>query len=227
MINRRSTMGMFSRFTDIINANINSMLDKAEEPEKMIKLIIQEMEETLVEVRSAAAKQIAEKKTVLRNIRDMESRVVNWQEKAELALSKSREDLAKSALIEKQSCTQKLAELNEELAQFDEYLTAVQQDSQRLQDKLTEAKCKQEAYAIRQQSAEVRLKVREKAAIHNIDETINKFERYQQKIDRVEAEVEAYDMTSAKDLTSQFRELENDDNIEKELEQLKKKVVNG
>ena len=212
-------MGMFSRFTDIINANINSMLDKAEDPEKMIKLIIQEMEETLVEVRSTAAKQIAEKKTLLRNIRDMESRVANWQEKAELALSKHREDLAKSALIEKQSCTQKLTELNEELAQFDEYLTAVQQDSQRLQDKLTEAKRKQEAYAIRQQSAEVRLKVR--------DEAINKFERYQQKIDRVEAEVEAYDMTSAKDLNSQFRELENDDNIEKELEQLKKKVVNG
>ncbi|WP_077283588.1 phage shock protein PspA [Cognaticolwellia aestuarii] len=220
-------MGMFSRFTDIINANINSMLDKAEDPEKMIKLIIQEMEETLVEVRSTAAKQIAEKKTLLRNIRDMESRVANWQEKAELALSKHREDLAKSALIEKQSCTQKLTELNEELAQFDEYLTAVQQDSQRLQDKLTEAKRKQEAYAIRQQSAEVRLKVREKAAVHNIDEAINKFERYQQKIDRVEAEVEAYDMTSAKDLNSQFRELENDDNIEQELEQLKKKVVNG
>ncbi|WP_085300665.1 phage shock protein PspA [Cognaticolwellia mytili] len=220
-------MGMFSRFTDIINANINSMLDKAENPEKMIKLIIQEMEETLVEVRSTAAKHIAEKKTVMRNIRDMESRVANWQQKAELALTKGREDLAKAALVEKQSCAQKLAEFNEELSQFDEYLTAVQQDGQRLQEKLSEAKRKQEAYRVRQQSAEVRLKVREKAAVHNIDEAISKFERYQQKIDRVEAEVEAYDMTSAKDLNSQFRELENDENIEQELEQLKKKVVNG
>lgn len=220
-------MGMFSRFTDIINANINSMLDKAENPEKMIKLIIQEMEETLVEVRSTAAKHIAEKKTVMRNIREMESRVANWQQKAELALSKGREDLAKSALVEKQNCTQKLAEFNEELAQFDEYLTAVQQDGQRLQEKLTEAKRKQDAYKVRQQSAEVRLKVREKAAVYNIDEAISKFERYQQKIDRVEAEVEAYDMTSAKDLDSQFRELEKDENIEQELEQLKQKVVNG
>ena len=220
-------MGMFSRFTDIINANINSMLDKAENPEKMIKLIIQEMEETLVEVRSTAAKHIAEKKTVMRNIRDMESRVANWQQKAELALTKGREDLAKAALVEKQSCAQKLAEFNEELSQFDEYLTAVQQDGQRLQEKLSEAKRKQEAYRVCQQSAEVRLKVREKAAVHNIDEAISKFERYQQKIDRVEAEVEAYDMTSAKDLNSQFRELENDENIEQELEQLKKKVVNG
>ena len=220
-------MGMFSRFTDIINANINAMLDKAEEPEKMIKLIIQEMEETLVEVRSTAAKQIAEKKTVMRNVRDMEKRVDNWQKKAELALRKGREDLAKSALIEKQNCTQKLVEFNAELAQLDEYLMAVQQDSQRLQDKLTEAKRKQEAFAMRQQSAEVRLKVREKAAIYNIDEAISKFERYQQKIDRVEAEVEAYDMTASKDLDSQFRELENDENIEQELEQLKKKVANG
>lgn len=220
-------MGMFSRFTDIVNANINSMLDKAENPEKMIKLIIQEMEETLVEVRSTAAKHIAEKKTVMRNIRDMESRVANWQQKAELAITKGREDLAKSALVEKQSCAQKLAEFNEELSHFDEFLTAVQQDGQRLQDKLSEAKRKQEAYAMRQQSAQVRLKVREKAAVYNIDEAISKFERYQQKIDRVEAEVEAYDMTTAKDLDSQFRELETNENIEQELEQLKKKVVNG
>jgi phage shock protein A len=220
-------MGMFSRFTDIINANINSMLDKAENPEKFIMFIIQEMEETLVEVRSTAAKHIAEKKTVMRNIRDMESRVANWQQKAELALTKGREDLAKAALVEKQSCAQKLVEFNEELGQFDEYLTAVQQDGQRLQEKLSEAKRKQDAYRVRQQSAEVRLKVREKAAVHNIDEAISKFERYQQKIDRVEAEIEAYDMTSSKDLNSQFRELENDENIEQELEQLKKKVVNG
>jgi phage shock protein A len=220
-------MGMFSRFTDIINANINAMLDKAEEPEKMIKLIINEMEETLVEVRSSAAKYIAEKKTIMRNIRDMENRVTNWHTKAELALTKGREDLAKSALVEKQTCTQKLAEFNEELVQIDEHLIAVQQDSQRLQDKLSEAKRKQEAFALRQQSAEVRLKVREKAVIHNIDEAINKIERYQQKIDRVEAEVEAYDMTSSNDLDSQFRALESDENVEQELEQLKQKVANG
>ncbi|MGB1262084.1 MAG: phage shock protein PspA [Cognaticolwellia sp.] len=218
---------MFSRFTDIINANINAMLDKAEDPEKMIKLIIQEMEETLVEVRSTAAKHIAEKKTVLRNIREMESRVANWQQKAELALQKDREDLAKSALVEKQTCTQNLADFTQELAQFDEFLTAVQEDAQRLQDKLTEAKRKQDAFAMRQKSAEVRLKVRKKAAVYNIDEAIGKFERYQQKIDRVEAEVEAYDMTASQSLDSQFRQLENEENVEQELAQLKQKVVNA
>jgi phage shock protein A len=218
-------MGMFTRFTDIINANINVMLDKAEEPEKMIKLIINEMEETLVEVRSAVAKHIAEKKTVLRNISEMESRVTKWQYKAELALTKGREDLAKSALVEKQNCIKKLAEFNEALTQIDQYLTAVQQDSQRLQDKLIEAKRKQEAFAIRQQSAEVRLKVREKAVINNIDQAINKFERYQQKVDRVEAAVEAYDMTPSKALDSQFSTLENDEIMEQALAQLKQKIA--
>lgn len=223
-------MGMFSRFTDIINANINSMLEKAEHPEKMIRLIIQEMEETLVEVRSAAAKNIAEKKSILRQSQYLQGRVEHWQSKAELALTKDREDLARAALTEKHNSQAELDTVNEQLAQLDEVLAAVQEDSSRLQEKLTEAKRRQEAYVLRQQSAEVRLKVREKAVVHNIDQAIAKFERYQQKIDDVEAQVEAYDLTSAKDLESQIKALETDDAIEQELAQLKQqtvKVVNG
>lgn len=220
-------MGMFTRFTDIINANINSMLDKAENPEKMIRLIIQEMEETLVEVRSTAAKNIAEKKSMMRQMRAFESSVAHWQQKAELALSKGREDLAKSALTEKHKSVQKAADMQEQMDQLDEFLGNVQDDAQRLQDKLAEAKRRQESLVLRQQSAEVRLKVREKAAIYNIDEAITKFERYQQKIDDVEAQIEAYDMTSNQDLNSQFKELEAIDEVEQELEQLKKQVVNG
>jgi len=220
-------MGMFSRFTDIVNANINSMLDKAEQPEKMIRLIIQEMEETLVEVRATAAKHIAEKKTLLRQIANIEKSVSHWQQKAETALSKGREDLAKAALAEKHKNLSQAEQLQEELAQVDDLLGRIQDDSQRLQDKLSEAKRRQEAYILRQQSAEVRLKVREKAVVHNIDEAISKFERYQQKVDEVEAKVEAFDMTSNQDLSSQINALEDDENIEQELEALKKKVVNG
>jgi phage shock protein A len=220
-------MGMFSRFTDIINANLNNMLDKAEDPEKMVKLIIQEMEETLVEVRSTAAKNIAEKKTLMRQIASLETSIKNWQEKAELAINKNRDDLAKSALNEKQKSVTQVGELQHELAQLDVFLSAVQEDGQRLQDKLQEAKRKQEAFTLRQNSAEVRLKVRERAIVYNIDEAMSKFERYQQKIDRVEAELEAYDFTVNKDLDSQFRDLAADESVEKELAELKKQVVNG
>lgn len=218
-------MGIFTRFADIINANLNSMLDKAEHPEKMIKLIIQEMEETLVEVRSAAAKSIAEKKTLLREQRAIEEAITNWQHKASIAIGKNREDLARAALTEKQHAEKALTNVHEDLAELEQHLIAVQEDSQRLQEKLNEAKRKQESYSLRQQSAQVRLKVRTKAQIHNIDEAINKFECYQQKIDRLEAEVEAYDFTENKDLASQFDELERNEKIEQELAVLKQKVA--
>lgn len=220
-------MGIFTRFTDIVNANINSLLDKAEDPEKMIRLIIQEMEETLVEVRTTAAKSIAEKKGMLRQIRSHEASITNWQKKAEMALAKGREDLARSALNEKHKSLAQVTAIKEEQAQLDEHLDAIQQDSQRLQEKLSEAKRRQEAYVLRQQSAQVRLKVREQAQVHNIDEAISKFERYQQRIDSLEAELEAYDFTQASDLNSQFKALEQDENVEQELAELKKKVVNG
>lgn len=220
-------MGIFTRFTDIVNANLNSMLDKAQDPEKMIRMIIQEMEETLVDVRSTAAKSIAEKKTILREVRLLEASISQWQQKAELALSKDREDLARAALVEKQNAQNKASAIKEDLEQVDTHLSIVQEDSQRLQVKLSEAKRKQEAYTLRQQSAQVRLKVRTKAQLHNIDEAIVKFERYQQKIDRLEAEVEAYDFTENQDLESQFRKLEQDESIEQELEQLKKKATNS
>lgn len=221
-------MGMFTRFADIINANINSMLDKAEQPEKMIRLIIQEMEETLVEVRATAAKHIAEKKTMQRQVDGLNKSIAHWQEKAELAVSKGRDDLAKSALAEKHKSVTQAEQLQTEFDKLDEFLQAVQDDGQRLQQKLQEAKRRQEALLLREESAVVRLKVREKAARYDIDEAITRFERYQEKIDRVEAEVEAYDLTQNNtDLDSQIRALETDENIDSELAELKKKVVNG
>ncbi len=220
-------MGLFSRFTDIINANLNSMLDKAEHPEKMIRLIIGEMEETLVEVRSTAAKNIAEQKTLTRKVKAAQDGVVQWHNKAELALSKNREDLAKSALAQKHKCQAELTQLDGENVLLTDLLSAIQEDAQRLQDKLNEAKRRQEALLLRQESAEVRLKVRETAVIHNINDAMAKFERYQQKIDRLEAQVESYDLTENKDLSAQISELEQDDSIEAELAEMKKKVVNG
>ena len=144
-----------------------------------------------------------------------------------MAIGKSRDDLARAALVEKQKCQQELATLNEEMETLEELLTDVQQDSQRLQEKLNEAKRRQESFVLRQESAQVRLKVREKAAVYNIDQAISKFERYQQKIDEVEAKIEAYDMTNNQDLASQIDALESDENVEQELSELKKKAANG
>jgi len=220
-------MGLFSRFTDIVNANLNSMLDKAEHPEKMIRMIIGEMEETLVEVRSTAAKNIAEQKTLARKIKAAADGINHWHDKAEIALAKSRDDLAKSALAQKHKCQGELAQLNSENDQLSTFLSAIQEDAQRLQDKLNEAKRRQEALMLRQESAEVRLKMRETAVIHNIDEAMAKFERYQQKIDHLEAQVESYDLTQNKDLSTQISELEQDDTIEAELAEMKKKAVSA
>ncbi|SET78816.1 phage shock protein PspA [Thalassotalea agarivorans] len=219
-------MGIFSRFTDIVNANLNSLLDKAEHPEKMIRMIIQEMEETLVEVRATAAKQIAEKKHVQRQLRQLATSVSNWQDKAELAIAKGREDLARSALTQKLKAQEEHDELQNVLTEIDKMLDAIQEDSSKLQAKLTEAKRRQEALLMRQQSAEVRLKAREKAVVYNIDEAIGKFERYQQKIDRIEAEVEAFDVTAENDLESQFKALEQDEKLAEELAALKAKTAN-
>ncbi len=222
-------MGLFTRFTDIVNANLNSMLDKAEQPEKMIRLIIQEMEETLVEVRATAAKNIAEQKTHTRRVKSAKASMEHWHSKAELAITKDREDLAKSALEQKHKYQKELDLLEKESDKLAEFLSKVQDDASRLQEKLSEARRRQEAYTLRQESAQVRLKVREQAAIYNIDEAMSKFERYQQKIDRVEAQVEAYDMMQVSEegqsLNAQFSDLEKDETIEQELAQIKKKLT--
>ena len=217
-------MGLFSRFTDIVNANLNSMLDKAEQPEKMIRLIIGEMEETLVEVRATAAKNIAEQKAQTRQIKSLEASITHGQEKAGVALSKSRDDLAKLALAQKQKYQAEFTQAIKESEQLTEFLTAVQDDAIRLQDKLTEAKRRQTALLFRQESAEVRLKVRESAVIYNIDQAMSKFECYQAKIDKIEAQVEAYDLTEDKNLSAQISQLAQDDSVEEALAAMKKAV---
>jgi len=222
-------MGLFTRFTDIVNANLNSMLDKAEHPEKMIRLIIQEMEETLVEVRAMAAKNIAEQKTHNRRVKLAEDSVEQWQSKAELAIAKDREDLAKSALAQKHKYQNELNTLKQEGDAFAEFSIKIQEDAASLQDKLSEARRRQEAFTLRQASVHVRLKVREQAAIYNIDEAMSKFERYQQKIDRAEAQVEAYDLMEAsktgKSLEAQFADMEKEEAITQELEKIKQKLA--
>ena len=220
-------MGVFSRFTDIVNANINSALDRAEDPEKIVRLIIGEMEETLVEIRANTAGYLADKKDLERQAANMALQSEQWGNKAELAINKGREDLARAALVQKQSFDEDGVRLNNDITKLTEILTALQEDSSRLQEKMAEAKARQKAMMVRQTSAVTRLKVRQQTHSTDIDKAIEKFGSFERKIDELEAQVEAYDMTSTTLLSAEFRQMENESKVDDELAALKKKVANG
>ena len=216
-------MGIFSRFTDIVNSNINSLLDKAEDPKKMVRLIIQEMEDTLVEVRSSSAKTLAEKKDLQRQVTRYQEEANNWQEKAELALSKEREDLARAALLEKKKAQENAASLEEELAHVDEHISKLQDEIVQLQEKLADAKARQKAILLRENTASSRLKVKSTINSNKVNDAISRFDTYERKIDDIEAQVEAQDL-GAKSLSDEIAELEASEKIDDELEALKAKM---
>ncbi|OUS52849.1 phage shock protein PspA [Shewanella sp. SACH] len=217
-------MGIFSRFADIINSNISALLDKAEDPEKMVRLIIQEMEDTLVEVRSTSAKVLAEKKELQRRINRVLEQVQDWQDKAELALSKDREDLAKAALVEKQKATGLADTLNQELAVIDEHIARLKDEVSMLQEKLLDAKARQKTIILRTQTASSRLEVKKQLDSSKIDNAMLKFEQYERRVEGLEAQVESYDLGSKKTLADEFAALEAEDSVNAELAALKAKV---
>ena len=216
-------MGIFSRFADIVNSNINAILDKAEDPEKMVRLIIQEMEDTLVEVRSASAKTLANKKEIVSQINKYESDVAEWQGKAELALSKDREDLARAALQEKKKSAEAAESLSKELSVVDEQISKLQDEIGQLQDKLADAQTRQKAIIMRQKTASSRLDVKRTLDSTKVDNAMGRFEQYERKIDDLESQVDAYDL-GKKTLNDEFAELESGDKIDEELAALKAKV---
>ncbi|WP_299788097.1 phage shock protein PspA [uncultured Shewanella sp.] len=217
-------MGIFSRFADIINSNISALLDKAEDPEKMVRLIIQEMEDTLVEVRSTSAKVLAEKKELLRRISKVQAQVQDWQDKAELALSKDREDLAKAALTEKQKASELVATLEQELVMVEEQIARLKEEVNLLQEKLADAKVRQKTIIMRKQTASSRLDVKRQLDSSKIDNAMNKFEQYERRVEGLESQVEAYDLGNKKSLSDEFAALEAEDSVAAELEALKAKV---
>jgi phage shock protein A len=218
-------MGIFSRFSDIVNSNINALLDKAEDPEKMVRLIIQEMEDTLVEVRSTSAKTIAEKKELQRVVNRLEEEVADWQAKAELALAKNRDDLARSALIEKQKSADQAASVAADIANLDAHVSKLQDEVAQLQEKLADAKARQKSMLMRQKTVASRLEVKKSLDSNRLNDAMYKFERYEQKIDSLEAQVESYDL-GKKTLRDEFAELAAQDKIDSELAALKAKLNN-
>ena len=216
-------MGIFSRFTDIVNSNINSLLDKAEDPEKMVRLIIQEMEDTLVEVRSASAKTLANKKEIVSQISKYESDAADWQSKAELALSKDRDDLARAALQEKKKSADAAETLSNELANVEAQISKLQDEIGQLQEKLADAKSRQKTIIMRQKTASSRLEVKKTLDSSKVDNAMGRFEQYERKIDDLESQVDAYDL-GRKSLDDEFAELEAGDKVDDELAALKAKM---
>ena len=217
-------MGIFTRFSDIVNSNINAILDKAEDPEKIVRLMIQEMEDTLVEVRSAAARSIADKKDLNRKLGRLESEHREWDAKAELALRKGREDLAKAALVEKSRATAAADMIKSDYLAVDEGLSKLNDDIARLENKLADAKARQKALLARHKTANSRLAARKKIYDYQIDDALVRFEQYTRRIDDIEGRIEAYDLGLPKDLNHEFAGLEAQESVEKELRDLKQRV---
>jgi len=218
-------MGIFSRFADIVNSNINAILDKAEDPEKMVRLIIQEMEDTLVEVRSTSAKTLAEKKELVRRVEQLKQEAQQWQEKAELALVKDREDLARAALLERQKSADATESVEKELEHVESHIEKLQQEVATLQEKLADAKARQKAIVLRQRSAESRLEVKKALDSSKVEDALNRFERYESKIDGLESQVESYDL-GKKSLSDEIADLQKNEQVDDELAALKKKLAN-
>ncbi len=216
-------MGIFSRFSDIVHSNINAMLDRAEDPQKMIRLMIQEMEETLIEVRSSCAKVIANKKTVQRRLSHMEEEAQKWEEKAKLAITKGREDLARAALLEKQTLLDEVAVITQELESLDEHLDKLDTEVSQLQTKLNDAKAKEKAIKMREQTVQARLKTKRQNERCKVEDAFTKFEQFEQRMDIMESQADAMDIGTHQesDLKQQFTNLENDEKINSELDRLK------
>jgi phage shock protein A len=217
-------MGIFTRFSDIVNSNINSILDKAEDPEKIVRLMIQEMEDTLVEVRSAAARSIADKKDLNRRLERLDSEQADWDAKAELALRKGREDLAKAALVEKSRAVAATDLIKADYNAIDEGLSKLNEDISRLEQKLLDAKARQKSLLARHTTANSRLAARKKIHDYKIDDAMVRFEAYTRRIDDVEGRIEAYDLGLPKDLNHELAGLAAEESVARELDDLKKRV---
>jgi len=220
-------MGIFSRFSDIVNANLNAVLEKAEDPEKIIRLMIQEMEDTLVEIRSAAAKCIADRKELGRHIEHQERNLDEWGRRAELAVRRDREDLARAALAEKQAIGDQVRRMKAEMEGLDAQLDKFNADITQLQGKLNDAKARQRSIVIRHNTASSQLSARKHIHSDRLDEMLFRFENAERRIDRMESEAEAIAMGRSKNLADEIAGLEEDDRVEAELADLKSRLGQG
>lgn len=218
-------MGIFTRFRDIVSSNINAMLDKAEDPEKLIKLMIREMEDTLIEIKASCAGVMAGSKKIQRQADEVQSRIRYWEVKAPLAVSKGRDDLAREALIEKRKYTDKAEALQNELVEHDSLIKEYQDDIRQLEEKLESAREKQRVLVQRHIHANQKRQAQEDIRRANSNETLFKFDELENRIERMEAEADLVNFGANPSLQEELESLSLDEEIENELRSLKSSLT--
>ncbi len=218
-------MGIFTRFRDIISSNINAMLDKAEDPEKLIRLMIREMEDTLVEIKTACAGVMAGGKKIKRQLEGLGARARYWEEKAELAVNKGRDDLAREALVEKRKFNRRIETLENDLTEHDLLIEQYQDDLRQLEEKLKSARDKQRMLVQRHIHAQRKMQAQEKIRRIDSSETVMKFDELENRIERMEAEADLVNYGKKTSLEEELERLSVDEEIENELRALKAPVV--
>jgi len=214
-------MGIFTRFRDIISSNLNAMLDKAEDPDKLIRLMIREMEDTLVEIKTACAGVMAGSKKVKRQLEGLKEKANYWEEKAELAVKKARDDLAREALVEKRKFNRRIETLENDLAEHDLLIAQYQDDIRQLEDKLKSARDKQRMLVQRHIHAQRKKQVQEEMRRVDSSETVMKFDELENRIERMEAEADLVNYGRKTSLEEELERLSVDEEIENELRALK------
>ena len=214
-------MSIFSRFRDIVNSNINAMLDQAEDPEKLVRLMIQEMEDTLIDLKASCAGAIAARKKVGRGFDELHARVASWESKAKLAIAKGREELAREALLEKRRAGEGIPALEKETMQLDEVIRNYQADITQLEEKLTTAREKQRVLVQRHIHAQHKTRAQQQIRRSETTDALLRYEQFESRIERMEADADLINYGRKPSLEEQFSQLERDEDIENELNALK------
>ncbi|MFH1138046.1 MAG: PspA/IM30 family protein [Pseudomonadota bacterium] len=220
-------MGVFSRVRDIISSNLNNMLDNAEDPEKMVKLMIMEMEDALVEIKASCAGAMAARKRVERNLKEVKDRALDWAGKAELAVNKGREDLAREALLEKRRYVERADGLEREAIEVQGIIDEYQDEIRQLEEKLSSARDKQRLLVQRAIHAQRKKKAQQEIRRFDSSDTFIRFEQFENRIERLESEADLVNYGRGSNLDEELARLDREEDLEKELRALKAKAAKG
>jgi phage shock protein A len=215
-------MGIFNRVSDVIQSNIVAILEKAEDPEKLLNLMLNDMQDALNECRTTAAALLCEEKIITRQIENKEGELAHWQLKAELAVEKSRDNLAKSALLEKQRVSESIVSKQAQLKTLQESILKIKADCERLQQKMVQAKSKQTQLMQRHNIVMARKRISTQLQSDKVAHTLSRFEQIEQRVEGIESQIEAYDLTdTARTTAVQIESLVKNEKVDAELASLK------